>query len=64
MSSNRKLLKDKNDLHKEIESIIDDISVRKQLHDKLNSVFGGGGAIDQLKQQRKEYWRRKKLKSN
>ena len=64
MSSNRKLLKDKNDIHKEIESILDDISVRKQLHDKLNSVFGGGGAIDQLKQQRKEYWRRKKLKSN
>ena len=64
MSSNRKLLKDKNDIHKEIESIIEDISVRKQLHDKLNSVFGGGGAIDQLKQQRKEYWRRKKLKSN
>ena len=64
MSSNRKLLKDKNEIHKEIESIIDDISVRKQLHDKLNSVFGGGGAIDQLKQQRKEYWRRKKLKSN
>ena len=64
MSSNRKLLKDKNDIHKEIESIIDDISVRKQLHDKLNSVFGGGGGIDQLKQQRKEYWRRKKLKSN
>ena len=64
MSSNRKLLKDKHDIHKEIESIIDDISVRKQLHDKLNSVFGGGGAIDQLKQQRKEYWRRKKLKSN
>ena len=64
MSSNRKLLKDKNDIHKEIESIIDDISVRKQLHDKLNSVFGGGGAIDQLKQQREEYWRRKKLKSN
>jgi len=64
MSSNRKLLKEKNDIHKEIESILDDISVRKQLHDKLNSVFGGGGAIDQLKQQRKEYWRRKKLKSN
>ena len=64
MSSNRKLLKEKNDIHKEIESIIDDISVRKQLHDKLNSVFGGGGAIDQLKQQRKEYWRRKKLKAN
>ena len=64
MSSNRKLLKEKNDIHKEIESIIEDISVRKQLHDKLNSVFGGGGAIDQLKQQRKEYWRRKKLKSN
>ena len=64
MSSNRKLLKDRADTHKEIESIIDDADVRKQLHDKLNSVFGGGGAIDQLKQQRKEYWRRKKLKSN
>ncbi len=64
MSSSRKLLKDKNDIHKEIESIIDNTDVRKKLHDKLNSVFGGGGAIDQLKQQRKEYWRRKKLKSN